>query len=100
MKVSFLIPAYNEARTLEEVVRRVEALPIDKQIVVVDDGSTDETPAILDRIAHELPDLIAVHQQNAGKGAAVRAALAYADGERSRSSRTPTWSTTRRRCRR
>ena len=81
MKVSFLIPAYNEARTIEEVVRRVEALPIDKQVVVVDDGSTDETPAILERIAREFPDLIAVRQPNAGKGAAVRAALAYADGD-------------------
>jgi glycosyltransferase involved in cell wall biosynthesis len=80
VKVSFLIPTYNEARTLEEVVRRVDALPIDKQIVVVDDGSTDETPALLERIAREFPTLIAVRQQNAGKGAAVRAALAHADG--------------------
>jgi glycosyltransferase involved in cell wall biosynthesis len=80
VKVSFLIPTYNEARTLEEVVRRVDALPIDKQIVVVDDGSTDETPALLERIVREFPTLIAVRQQNAGKGAAVRAALAHADG--------------------
>jgi glycosyltransferase involved in cell wall biosynthesis len=79
--VSFLIPAYNEARTIEEVVRRVEALPIEKQIVVVDDGSTDETPAILERIAGELPNLVTIRQQNAGKGAAVRAALAHATGE-------------------
>jgi len=81
MKVSFLVPVYNEERTLEEVVRRVESLPLDKQIVVVDDGSTDETPAILERLDEELENLVTVRQPNRGKGAAVRRALAEADGD-------------------
>jgi glycosyltransferase involved in cell wall biosynthesis len=81
MKVSFLVPVYNEERTLEEVVRRVESLPLDKQIVVVDDGSTDETPAILERLDEELDNLVTVRQPNRGKGAAVRRALAEADGD-------------------
>ena len=81
MKVSFLVPVYNEERTLEEVVRRVESLPLDKQIVVVDDGSTDDTPAILERLDEELDNLVAVTQPNRGKGAAVRRALAEADGD-------------------
>ena len=81
MKVSFLVPVYNEARTLEEVIRRVEALPLEKQIVVVDDGSTDATPAIVERLEVELEDLVAVRQENRGKGAAVRRALAEADGD-------------------
>jgi glycosyltransferase involved in cell wall biosynthesis len=81
MKVSFLVPVYNEERTLEEVVRRVESLPFDKQIVVVDDGSTDETPAILQRLDEELDSLVSVRQPNRGKGAAVRRALAEADGD-------------------
>ena len=81
MRVSFLVPVYNEARTLEEVVRRVDALPLDKQIVVVDDGSTDATPAILERLETELDDLVLVRQPNRGKGAAVRRALVEADGD-------------------
>jgi len=81
MKVSFLVPVYNEERTLEEVVRRVESLPFDKQIVVVDDGSTDETPAILERLGKEGDTLVAVRQPNRGKGAAVRRALVEADGD-------------------
>ena len=48
MRVSFIVPAYNEAATLGEVLRRVEALDLDKQIVVVDDGSTDDTPRLLE----------------------------------------------------
>jgi glycosyltransferase involved in cell wall biosynthesis len=81
MKVSFLVPVYNEERTLEEVVRRVESLPLDKQIVVVDDGSTDGTPAVLTRLEEELDNLVAVRQPNRGKGAAVRRALVEADGD-------------------
>ncbi|MFL5904347.1 MAG: glycosyltransferase family 2 protein, partial [Solirubrobacteraceae bacterium] len=43
MRVSFLIPAYNEAATIVEVLDRVDALPFEKQVIVVDDGSTDGT---------------------------------------------------------
>ena len=43
-RVSFIVPAYNEASTIAEVLERVEALDFDKQIVVVDDGSTGDTP--------------------------------------------------------
>jgi len=81
MRISFLVPVYNEAATLEEVVRRVEALELDKQIVVVDDGSTDATPAILERLEAELANLVVVRQPNRGKGAAVRRALVEAEGE-------------------
>ena len=48
MRVSFLIPAYNEAGTIGEVLERIEALELDKQVVVVDDGSTDETAAVVE----------------------------------------------------
>ena len=69
MKVSFLIPAYNEAATIGEVLERIAGLPLESQVVVVDDGSTDETAAIAVRIAViqdadmeydpiEVPDLI------------------------------------------
>ena len=49
-RVSFIVPAYNEAATIGEVLARVEALDLDKQVVVVDDGSTDDTPRLLERV--------------------------------------------------
>src|ERR671938_1205661 len=66
---------------MERVLERVAALPLDPEIVVVDDGSTDATPAILAgwRAAH--PDTVVVRQPNRGKGAAVRAAIARAGGD-------------------
>jgi glycosyltransferase involved in cell wall biosynthesis len=80
MRVSFVVPAYNEAGTLDEVLGRVEELPFDKQIVVVDDGSTDATPDVLKRWANQIGVLV-LRQPNRGKGAAIRAALPYVDGE-------------------
>jgi glycosyltransferase involved in cell wall biosynthesis len=80
VRVSFVIPAYNEARTLEDVLERVEALPLDKQIVVVDDGSTDATPEILGRW-QDRDGMVVLRQENRGKGAAIRAALPHLDGE-------------------
>jgi len=76
MKVSFLIPAYNEAATIGEVLERIAGLPLDAQVVVVDDGSTDETAAIA-----EAAGATVVRQANRGKGAAIRTAIAEADGE-------------------
>jgi glycosyltransferase involved in cell wall biosynthesis len=81
VRVSFLVPAYNEARTLRELIERVEALPLDKQIIVVDDGSTDETPRILDELRRDGHDLHVVRQAHRGKGAAIRAAIPHIDGE-------------------
>ena len=80
-RVSFVVPAYNEAATLGEVLERVEALELDKQIVVVDDGSTDGTAEILDRWKRGRDDVVVVRQPNRGKGAAVRAAIPHLDGD-------------------
>jgi glycosyltransferase involved in cell wall biosynthesis len=76
VKVSFLIPAYNEAATIGEVLTRIEALGLDAQVIVVDDGSTDATAAIA-----EASGATVIRQRNQGKGAAIRAAIAVADGE-------------------
>jgi glycosyltransferase involved in cell wall biosynthesis len=76
VKVSFLIPAYNEAGTIGEVLERIAALGLDAQVIVVDDGSTDGTAAIA-----EAAGATVVRQRNQGKGAAIRAAIAEADGE-------------------
>jgi glycosyltransferase involved in cell wall biosynthesis len=80
MRVSFLVPVYNEEAMVGEVLEQVDALPLDKQIVVVDDGSTDGTPAVLDRWRNH-PHVVVVRQDNRGKGAAIRAAIRYAEGE-------------------
>jgi glycosyltransferase involved in cell wall biosynthesis len=80
MKVSFIVPAFNEAATIEEVLERVEALDLPKQIVVVDDGSTDETATILERW-QDRPEVVVHRQENRGKGAAIRAGIPLVDGE-------------------
>ena len=76
MRVSFLIPAFNEEATIGEVLERIASLGLDAQVVVVDDGSTDRTAAIA-----ETHGATVIRQANAGKGAAIRAAIAVIDGE-------------------
>lgn len=73
--VSILIPAHNEARTIEHVLRKVAAVPLDKELIVVDDGSTDGTSDILGRLALTLPLRVISHATNRGKGQAIRSAI-------------------------
>jgi len=80
MRVSFVVPAYNEESTIGEVLERVSALDLDKQIVVVDDGSTDGTPRVLEWW-RDRDGVVVVRQENRGKGAAIRAAIPHLDGE-------------------
>ena len=73
--VSFLIPAFNEAATIGEVLTRIDALGLDAQIVVVDDGSTDATASIVEAYAAAgHPHVELLRQPNRGKGSAVRLA--------------------------
>jgi glycosyltransferase involved in cell wall biosynthesis len=81
VRVSFLVPAYNEAATITDLLDRVAALELEKQIVIVDDGSTDGTGELADRWGHGRSDVVVIHQQNRGKGAAIRAAIPHIDGE-------------------
>lgn len=80
--LSVIMPCYNEAATLPEILRRVQAVDIDLEIIAVDDHSSDDTYAIL-RTAADLDPRITVirHPQNGGKGTAVRSGLAHARGE-------------------
>jgi glycosyltransferase involved in cell wall biosynthesis len=80
MKLSVLIPVYNEEHTVEEVLRRVDAVDLEKEIIVVDDCSTDRTAQILSNLRRE--NLVVItHDRNRGKGAAIRTALAAASGD-------------------
>ena len=81
MRVTFLVPAYNEAATIIEILDRVDRLDLEKQIVVVDDGSTDGTGDLVESWRGNCDDVVLVRQENRGKGAAVRAAIPHADGD-------------------
>jgi glycosyltransferase involved in cell wall biosynthesis len=76
MRISFLIPAFNEAATIGEVLERIAALGLDSQVIVVDDGSTDATAEIA-----EAAGATVIRQANGGKGSAIRAAISAADGD-------------------
>jgi glycosyltransferase involved in cell wall biosynthesis len=82
-KLSVIIPVYNEAATLEEIIRRVRATGRVDELLVVDDGSSDDSVAILSRLAEQgTPPLrILRHPRNQGKGAAMQTGLAAATGD-------------------
>jgi glycosyltransferase involved in cell wall biosynthesis len=79
--VSIVIPVYNEERTIERVLARVAALPIPKEIVVVNDASRDGTAKVLDRIAGASGVRVIHQPRNQGKGAALRQGFAAATGD-------------------
>jgi glycosyltransferase involved in cell wall biosynthesis len=81
VRVSFLVPAYNEAATIVELLERVSGLDMDKQIVVVDDGSTDGTGDLADGWSKGRENVVVIRQANAGKGAAIRAAIPLLEGD-------------------
>jgi glycosyltransferase involved in cell wall biosynthesis len=80
--LSILMPVYNEAATVERAIDEVLAadLPVDSELIVVDDGSTDGTGEILDRREWGAGTQLHRHPRNRGKGAAVRTALQHATG--------------------
>jgi glycosyltransferase involved in cell wall biosynthesis len=78
--LTVIVPAFNEGATIGPLLERVVAAPFDKQIVVVDDGSTDGTAEILDRWNGRDRVEVVRHAANRGKGRAIRTGLALAQG--------------------
>lgn len=82
VKLSVIIPVYNEEKTLEAIIDKIERVGIEKELIVVDDGSTDGTAEILDRLRLGGKDLkVVTHTANRGKGAAIRTGLKAASGD-------------------
>src|SRR5215475_11701290 len=82
MKVSVIIPCYNERDTIAEIVSAVRTAPMpDIEIIVVDDGSTDGSRTILKRNVEPIADRVIYHGINRGKGAALRSGFAAATGD-------------------
>lgn len=81
MKLSVIIPVYNEEGSIEEIVRRVQAVNRAFEIIIVDDGSTDGTREVLRRLDGRDSVRVLFHERNQGKGAAVRTGIQAARGD-------------------
>ncbi|MEP7133242.1 MAG: glycosyltransferase family 2 protein, partial [Acidobacteriota bacterium] len=81
MKLSVVIPVYNESKTIRELVRQVQAVPLDKEILIVDDGSTDGTRDMLKEMDGKDGVRVFLQPVNQGKGAAVALGFQKATGD-------------------
>ena len=81
MKLSVIIPVYNEVKNVEEIIKRVQAVKLANEIVVVDDGSQDGTRDILKKLDGKKSVRVILHEKNQGKGAAVVTGLNAAKGD-------------------
>ena len=81
MKLSVIIPIYNEINTLEEIISRVQETNLADEIVLVDDGTIDGTREIVEKFKNKNGFVVVMHEKNQGKGAAVRSGFEVANGE-------------------
>ncbi len=81
MQLSVIIPVYNEAETLDPIVAAVAAVPVEKEIILVDDGSTDGSREKLQQFENQDGIRVLYHERNQGKGAAIRTGVAAAEGD-------------------
>lgn len=81
MKLSIIMPIYNEKETLEKIVEKVQKVPIKKEIIMVDDCSTDETREILKEYENMQNIKVIYQTKNMGKGTAIRTAIKYITGD-------------------
>ena len=81
MKISVIIPVYNECNTIQEIIRKVQATGIPNEIVIVDDGSSDGTRQVLAEMKGKEKVRVILHEKNIGKGSAVRTGFTHATGD-------------------
>jgi glycosyltransferase involved in cell wall biosynthesis len=81
MKLSVIIPVYNEEHTIQEILRQVRGVGLAHEIIIVDDGSTDQTRALLQAEAEHPGTIVILHDRNQGKGTAVRTGFDRATGD-------------------
>jgi glycosyltransferase involved in cell wall biosynthesis len=81
MKLSVIMPVYNEERTIQEIVKRVMEVPLEKELVIVDDCSRDKTPELLKAYVGRPEIKVLRHEKNQGKGAAIRTGIQAATGD-------------------
>jgi len=79
--ISVVIPVYNEVNTIKEVIIRVQSVDLEKEIIIIDDASSDGTREILNKLKEEEGITVIFHQKNQGKGAALRTAFKQVKGE-------------------
>ena len=80
MLLSVLIPAYNEVHNIQNILNKIGEVNIPKEIIVVDDGSTDGTRELLNTLKSDIIKVI-FHEKNQGKGGAIRTAIAHSKGD-------------------
>jgi len=82
MKISIIIPCYNEEKTIVKIVEKINALiNLDKEIILVDDGSNDGTVDIIEKTVQTNVDHVVYHEKNLGKGSAIQSGLKYVTGD-------------------
>jgi len=81
MKLSVLIPVHNEEKTLKDIIKKVQRISIEKEIIIVDDGSTDGTRGLLRELERQDNIRVIYQNQNRGKGAAIRTAIPFVTGD-------------------
>jgi dolichol-phosphate mannosyltransferase len=81
VKLSVIIPLYNEKTTIFQVIKKIRVLPLETEIIIVDDFSTDGTRDAIKKLEHDADIKILYHEKNKGKGAAIRTAIRHMTGD-------------------
>ena len=80
IKLTIIIPVYNEIKTIEKLIKKILKINIYKQLIIVDDGSSDGTQLVLKKYKKFINKLI-IHKKNLGKGAAIKSGQKYVEGK-------------------